>query len=343
MIWLSWRQFRTSALAGLIALVASALPLLLLGVRLRQSRRSYLASCVDAAGCADALRQFAAEHQNTLLFIDAGVLLVPALIGMFWGAPLIAREFEAGTHRLVWSQSIRRQRWLTRKLLVVASAVVVTASLLSLALSWAASPVDTAAGDRFTTIVFGARHLVPVAYAVFGFAAGAVLGLLIRRTVPAMALTGLLVIVLQFVLANTVRPHLMPPRTETRAMTVSAINELRGLGGLTNRPSVRGLTVPDAWVTSVTDLRTPDGETLDPGVFGDCIAPGRPAGSSGGSGSGGTFGAAADCLAAHDLHVDVEYQPNRRYWPFQLLESALLLGLAVLAAGFGWWRLGRRA
>ncbi|NUO58781.1 MAG: ABC transporter permease subunit [Hamadaea sp.] len=339
MIWLSWRQFRTSALAGLIALVAAVVPLLLLGVRLRQSRRAYLATCADAAGCADALRQYAAEHMNTLLFVDAGVLLVPALIGMFWGAPLIAREFEAGTHRLVWSQSIRRRRWLTVKLLVVASAVVVTAGLLTLALTWAASPVDTAAGDRFTTIVFGARNLVPIAYAVFAFAVGAVLGLLVRRTVPAMALTGLLVIVTQFVLANGVRPHLMPPMTESRAMTVSAINELRGLGGLTNRPSVRGLSVPDAWVTSVTDLRTPDGRTLDPGVFGDCIAPGK----ADAVGSGGTFGAAADCLAAHNLHVDVAYQPNRRYWPFQLLESLLLLGLAALTAAVGWWRIGRRA
>ena len=216
MIWLSWRQFRTSALAGLIAGVAAVVPLLLLGIRLKQSRRSYLATCADAAGCADALRQYAAEHQNTLLFIDAGVLLVPALIGMFWGAPLIAREFETGTHRLVWSQSIGRRRWFAIKLLVVASAVVLTATVLTGALTWAASPVDTAAGDRFTTIVFGARDLMPIAYAVFAFVAGAVLGLVVRRTVPAMALTGLLVIVTQVVLANGVRPHLMPPLHENR-------------------------------------------------------------------------------------------------------------------------------
>ncbi|NUR71014.1 MAG: ABC transporter permease subunit [Hamadaea sp.] len=343
MIWLSWRQFRTSALAGLIALLAAVVPLLLLGIRLKQSRRSYLASCADAVRCADALRQYAAEHQNMLLFIDAGVLLVPALIGMFWGAPLIAREFETGTHRLVWSQSIGRRRWFTIKMLVVAAAVVLAVSVLTGMLTWAAGPVDTAAGDRFTTIVFGARDVVPIAYAVFGFVTGAVLGLVMRRTVPAMALTGLLVIVTQFVVANGVRPHLLPPSHETRAMTASAINELRGLGGLTNRPSVRGLTVPDAWVTSASDLRTRDGRTLDPAVFGACIAPPAPGSSgSGSSGSGGTFGAAADCLGARDLHVDVAYQPNRRYWPFQLIESGLLIGLAMLVGGFGWWRIRRR-
>lgn len=31
------------------------------------------------------------------------LLLAPALIGIFWGAPLIARELETGTYRLVWT------------------------------------------------------------------------------------------------------------------------------------------------------------------------------------------------------------------------------------------------
>ena len=42
--------------------------------------------------------------------------VVPAVIGIFWGAPMIAREIEAGTYRLVWTQSITRTRWLVSKL-----------------------------------------------------------------------------------------------------------------------------------------------------------------------------------------------------------------------------------
>ena len=41
---------------------------------------------------------------------------MPALIGAFWGAPLITREFEAGTFRLAWNQSVTRARWLAIKL-----------------------------------------------------------------------------------------------------------------------------------------------------------------------------------------------------------------------------------
>ena len=44
------------------------------------------------------------------------VLVVPALIGMFWGAPLIAHELETGTFRLAWTQSVSRRRWLLVKM-----------------------------------------------------------------------------------------------------------------------------------------------------------------------------------------------------------------------------------
>ena len=46
--------------------------------------------------------------------------VVPAVVGAFWGAPLVARELEAGTHRLAWNQAVTRTRWLTTKLAVTA-------------------------------------------------------------------------------------------------------------------------------------------------------------------------------------------------------------------------------
>ena len=51
---------------------------------------------------------------------------MPVFIGVFWGAPLVARELETGTFRLAWTQSVTRTRWFAIKLTVVgASAVVV--------------------------------------------------------------------------------------------------------------------------------------------------------------------------------------------------------------------------
>ena len=53
-------------------------------------------------------------------FVGGAVLyLFPAVIGAFWGAPLISRELEAGTFRLAWNQSVTRTRWTLVKLALV--------------------------------------------------------------------------------------------------------------------------------------------------------------------------------------------------------------------------------
>ena len=59
------------------------------------------------------------------------VIAVPALIGIFWGAPLIGRELETGTHQLAWNQTVTRTRWLAVKLTVVGLASIATAAILS--------------------------------------------------------------------------------------------------------------------------------------------------------------------------------------------------------------------
>jgi ABC-type transport system involved in multi-copper enzyme maturation permease subunit len=51
------------------------------------------------------------DHDKVLAdLLGPGLLPIPALLGMFWGAPLIARELESGTYRLAWTQSVTRRR-----------------------------------------------------------------------------------------------------------------------------------------------------------------------------------------------------------------------------------------
>ena len=57
------------------------------------------------------------------------MLAVPALLGIFWGAPLVARELETGTYRLAWTQSVTRTRWLAVKVALVGLASVAVAGL----------------------------------------------------------------------------------------------------------------------------------------------------------------------------------------------------------------------
>lgn len=335
MTWLTWRQFRLHALVGAALLVLASVYLLSLGTDIRAAYDAYLARCSGPNDCGPQLANFLSGYQNTLLFVAAAFGLVPAFIGAFWGAPLIARELEAGTHRLVWNQSVPRRRWLAVKLTIVGLASALVAAILSTLLTWAASPVDQVADDRFSTIVFGARNLAPIGYAVFAFVAGAVIGLLVRRTLPAMALTFLVVIVMQFAVPNLLRTHYLPPETTTMTMTADAINQARNLGSITGAPVVGGLTVPDAWVTSVSDLRTADGQTLSNEAFNACFNYAPDTGAT------GTYGDTAVCLGNLDLHVDLAYQPNHRYWPFQCIELTLYLALSAMLTALGLNRVAR--
>ncbi len=116
-------------------------------------------------------------------------MALPALLGMFWGAPLIARELESGTYRLAWTQGVTRSRWVLTKLAVVGGASMVAAGLMSWMLTWWASPCRHAQRQSFRFVIFDSSYIAPIGYAAFAFALGVAAGVLWRRTVPAMATT----------------------------------------------------------------------------------------------------------------------------------------------------------
>lgn len=182
MIQLTWRQFRTPAVVACGALLVVVLLAALTGPGLAHAYSTTRTECRQAGTCTSAMADFA--HTDSVLRTAFGTLvtIVPGLLGMFWGAPLIAREIEGGTIPLVWTQSVTRTRWLAVKLAVVGLAGVLVAGLLSLVVTWWAHPLDRAAAAAYDT--FGERDLAPVGYAALAFAIGVTAGMLIRRTVP---------------------------------------------------------------------------------------------------------------------------------------------------------------
>ncbi|WP_238019481.1 transmembrane transport protein [Dactylosporangium sp. AC04546] len=304
MTWLSWRQFRTQALVAGAALLVLAVYLVMLGLRIRDT---------DAGGLM--------RYQSELYLVDALVLVAPGLAGMFWGAPLVARELETGTHRFVWAQSVSRRRWLAVKLLVVAGAATLATGLLSALLTWAAAPYDTFAGDRFTALLFGTRNLAPAAYAAFAVVLGATLGLLLRRTLPAMALTFVLFTAVQVAVPLALRPHLGTPVTGSQPITAAVVRELRFLS---SDADIEGLQVHGGWVVRTSKLLAADGRRVDQQRYESCVLR--------------TPEAVGECLEALNLHVSAAYFPADRYWRFQWLESVLYLTAAALLSLLSRWR-----
>ena len=326
MTWLAWRQSRLQFL-----IAAAALAVLTLAFALTEPGLSHLSAEYGARPAAF-LAQVQTGEYPVLYFIGGAVMyLTPLIIGAFWGAPLIARELEAGTHRLVWNQSVSRTRWLLVKLAIGGGAAMAFAGIAGWLLSWWAGPIDRAGGfpvgtsqlSRFDPIVFGTRGIVPIGAAALAFMIGVTTGLLIRRTIPAMALTLAVFAAALIAMPLWISPHLITPAQYTRPVVASlSTMKMTSSGQLSDPVS----TLPGAWI--LTDqIITADGAVFSLPQVAACQA-----------------GTQAQCdayLTRQSLRQHVVYQPASRYWTFQLLETAIWLAIAAALVGFCTWRIRR--
>jgi hypothetical protein len=298
-----------------------------LGEQIRHTYNADVAQCAKGS-CAGVMNGFTGQYNLPVDVLGYVLIVVPAIIGMFWGVPLITRELEAGTHRLAWNQSVTRGRWLAVKLGLVGLLGMAVAGLYSLLLTWAASPIDTVNDNRFSPLLFDARNVVPVAYAAFAFLLGTSSGLLIRRTVPAMAATLVVFAVIQILVPTMLRPGYVAPVAETVPLTVSEIGELSffGVHGTVGGVKVSG----GPWVVSTSAVLDSSGhEVGDTSWWSYCVNVASPT-------------ALPKCIAKEDVHVKVTVQPANRYWSFQWRETALFAALGALLAALCFWRIRGR-
>ena len=341
MIWLTWRQFRVQALTAAAALAAFAILLAATGPHLAgRYAASAITSC-HGGGCQSAaitvLSQLQATSTYPVVYLlgIALILLAPAITGIFWGAPLIARELETRTFTLAWNQSITRTRWLVVKLTLTGLAAMAVTEALSLIYAWWADPIGKAidlggstslfSGGRFSSLIFATHGITPLGYAAFAFTLGTTIGALIRRTVPAMAVTLAIFAAAQIAMPLGVRPHLIPP--DHTVATIESVD--LDFGNLTATVVPRQ---PGAWILSSGAINAA-GQTVGtlPAACLGATALGLKVGSSPGP-----------CLESHGFREVITYEPASRYWPLQGIETGIFLALALALAGFCFWRLGRR-
>jgi ABC-type transport system involved in multi-copper enzyme maturation permease subunit len=352
MIWLTWRQFRVQAAMMAAALAVLAVILGLTGPGLADDYATGIAACTtESSGCSNFVNGFFQDHRGPFLAVTAVALVLPALIGLFWGAPLITRELEAGTHRLVWNQSITRNRWLAVKLGLVGLATVTAAGLGSLAVDWWSNPIDKAARDfpRMAPLLFDARGIVPIGYAAFAFALGVTVGMLVRRTLPAMAITLAVFVAAQIAMPLLVRPHLVPPARSTIEITEASLDGLAAPRG--GGPIRVFLRAPDtaalsgAWVLSsqAVDASGHAVDTIPLSRSGSCAPPRKaraqqPAGAE----PGDELSACFSEIKRLGYRQQVAYHPSSRFWAFQWYETGIYTALALALAGFCFWWLRHR-
>jgi hypothetical protein len=152
-----------------------------------------------------------------------------------------------------------------------------------------------------------------------------------------MAVTLLVVAVVQVLIPGMARPHLRTPVTETVRYN-EAVSERHGeLNIRRDEPAlVIGYAIPGAlMLTSEAELLTESGEKVYRSHIQDCLtaADQAPATATGGADN------LEKCLAGHNLHFEVSSQPAARYWSFQWVELGGFLIVAVLLSGLAFWRI----
>ncbi|MBL1097098.1 ABC transporter permease [Streptomyces sp. 205] len=331
--WLVRRQYRTMFCTGAALVVAIAGYIVWQRFAMTGYLRDHgIAGCADwKATChgepipdgrgespvGDAFFHISDVYRPRILATGRVLLALPALFGVFVGAPLVARELENGTHKLVWTQSVSRTRWLTAQLALPLAAVLTGSALLSALYTWwwrtarATTLTDIAWG---TTVPFDASGPAAVALTALSFLLGTAIGLVVARTLPAMVVTFGAIAGVVYGLA-ALRPHLMPTRT--------MVSDADGHFGRTPQhvfyTSWRGMA--DGYLTRTGEK-----------VPGDLC--------SGADSSSAMHRCFARLGATGRGYV--EYHPASHFWPLQWIQAGICLAAAAALTVFCLWWIRRR-
>jgi len=327
MVWVTWRQHRALLISLPAVLGAVAVFLLIAGLRVHHDYAA-IAACppsgpsgANAAGatCARLLTDF--NNTDWTLGNTAQIFmqLVPVLIGVFAGAPVLARELETGTFRYAWTQGLGRERWTIAKLTLLGATVTVLAGAFGELFAWFFQPFLPVEGlTVLNATVFASRGIAFAAWTLVAFALAAFFGMLLRRIVPAMAVTMGAYLAL--------------------ALAAWRLREFYPVALVTNNANLGTLQTSDTnpWLLG-TWYTGPGGKPASQSVLNQIFnlfpMHGAPR----------TKLSFAQLLAQHHFTEWTRYIPVSRFWPMQFIEGGWLLVLSVVLIAATVWLVRRRA
>ena len=326
MAWVIWRQHRL-ALAGVAAsLGALAVYVWTVGLGLHHAYAAATA-CRPASSIACGVLVSRFDGMDKILWYGYVLQPVPALIGAFVGAPVLARELETGTFRYAWTQGFGRWRWALSKLVALAVVVAAAAGAVSVLISWYYQPYFHAANQSLSLPeasplspgLFDLRGVGFAAWTLAAFAIGALAGMIIRRVVPAIVAALAAYAGLAVAAGLYFRQHYLAPL-------------------VTSNPGT-WMSPGPAWVVS-QQWTTKGGQAVSLSVLSQVLqaAPAQVAGK------GGVPRALSSVryLMQHGYTLSTAYQPASRFWPFQFIEAGGLLALSAVLTAATVWLVRRR-
>ncbi|HEV2458986.1 MAG TPA: hypothetical protein VGS80_11555 [Ktedonobacterales bacterium] len=319
MIWLTWRQHRSEGLLALGVLVVGGVYLLITGLAMTHTLQdSGLGACLaqhpesigTSGPCGFLAHQFLNQYGPFIPFAVA-LLVLPILLGVMVGAPLVAREYEQRTRLLVWMQSVTRTRWVTVTLALVVGAGLLAAGVLLALLNWWYHPFDLLIG-KFNEVTFDFTGPVFLASSVMALAVGIAVGTLTRRTVLAIFLTLALIVAIRIVVEFNLRPNYEP-----QIVVTWPFGQDQSLGGDTP-PITLGR---EDWQIDTGYLDAQGNRTN--GIRCNSATTQTPLQCAQAAGYRGNY---------------LAYQPASRFWTFQWIETGIYFAISALALGLTvWW------
>lgn len=308
MIWLGWRQQRTETLIAAALLALVAVILVPVGIEMAHAyTRDGLSNCLgDTQGptCGIVVGNFEQRFSKYVALVG-WFNLIPGLFGVALAAPF-ALELERGTHRLAWTQSITRRRWVVTKLGLSAGSTLLMAAVLIGILMWWRQPLVKLDG-RMDNGAFDTQGTVILGYALFALGLALAIGAIWRRAIPAVMVAFVGYFIARIFVDTWLRQRLIAPKGLTwpvRSAQPAALNH--------------------AWVLSEypSDAAGHKIRPIPQACFGGthtkCVV--RPG-----------FG-----------HMHALFEPASRFWALQGVETAVFAGVGVaLIALAGWWTLHR--
>jgi hypothetical protein len=327
MAWVTWRQHRFALVSMAGLLCALALWLWTAGLQLHHAYAA-AASCHPASSlaCGGLISRF--DGMDKALGYGYALQAVPALIGAFVGAPVLARELETGTFRYAWTQGFGRWRWTVAKLVALTVVVVAAAEAFSAVTSWYYRPYlatrNQALGlsqlSPLNPGLFDLRGIGLAAWTLTAFALGVLAGMLIRRALPAVVATLATYTGLAVATGLYLRQHYLAPL-------------------VTGNPSVwvspgPALVVSQHWATK-------GGMPVSQSVLAQVLQGAPPQLAGKGDGVPRALGS-AQYVVQHGYVLWTSYQPASRFWSFQLMEAGWLVALSLILMATATWLVSRR-
>jgi hypothetical protein len=330
MAWVTWRQHRAALTGVAVLLVVLAVGFWIAGLHLHHT---YAAAIACHPASSFACNGLVTSFNGLYGLLANGFILqvVPALIGAFVGAPVLARELESGTFRFAWTEGFGRMRWTLAKVAGLGVMVTALAGAITVLFSWYYQPYFPAGNQLmyvstklpigtsspFAPGLFDLRGVTFAAWTLAAFSIGVLAGILIRRVVPAIVATLVVYTGLAVAVGGFLRQHYVAPLVTSK------------------------LDIPaSAWVIS-QQWFTDSGRIASTSVLNQVLQSG-PA-DLGGKGGVPKSVTVWQYLAHHGFTQLTSYQPASRFWTFQWIEGSWLLALSVLLIALTVWLVRRRA